>query len=132
MRSTCCFEHFLGIMSVYQFLIAAPDAKDVCCRLAMVCQEWKEGESLVYAQLLEMLAALQGHEEHNDFKVQIEALEKDSTPCSTIKKRHFHPVTSLPAVCVHPPLECGEIRRLPCSKMLPPSTSGRKRTLESS
>ena len=69
----------------------------------VLSQDWLV-PSLMDKDTREMLAALQGREENNEFKVHIEALEKDSTPCSTIKNGDFPPSPFSPSAFVftHP------------------------------
>ena len=67
-------------MSAYQFLMTAPDASGLRRRLQMLCQERNFGVSLVNAQLLEMLGALEDHHNSDELTDEIKLLDEDFSP----------------------------------------------------
>ena len=64
--------------SIYALLISAPDVGAVRKRLALLCGEKRLWESLTYGQLLEMLGALEEHEENAALNEESQRLDPSS------------------------------------------------------
>ena len=75
----CAFlQGFMSVYtSIYALLISAPDVVAVRKRLALLCGEKRLWESLTYGQLVEMLGALEEHEENAALNEEIRDIQKD-------------------------------------------------------